>query len=405
MTESDNLFWKRNLFICMIGAFATTVGLTIMLPFLPLYVNQLGIVEQDKIIRWSGIAFSVTFLSAGLVAPIWGRLGDRFGRKTMLIRASLGLSIILSLIGFATNVYNLVLMLFLVGLAGGYGSGSTILIAVQAPQERSGWALGMVASGVMAGNLAGPLLGGILAPLIGIRETFWSAGGFIFIAFLLTLFGIKEEHKPKTKTERKSKGIIGKQDKPVILVMLISSMFLMIANLSIEPIITIFISSIESNVDNITFMSGLVLAASALGSVLSASVLGKIADKIGHVEVIIGGMFIAGLLIIPQAFVTSGWELVLLRFLMGIALGGLLPCTSVIIRQKVAVENVGSVLGYSVSAKFIGQFIGPFLGGMIGSHLGIRYVFILTTVVMFAGAILNLIFVKKTFKDVYESHE
>lgn len=403
MSESGSIYWRRNLAVCMIGAFSTTLGLTIMLPFLPLFVEQLGVTGHDAIVQWSGIAFSGTFLSAGLIAPLWGRLGDRFGRKAMLIRASLGLSVVICLLGFATNIYTLIVLLLLVGLAGGYGSGATILIAVQAPDKRSGWALGMIASSVMAGNLVGPLLGGWLPPLIGIPRTFWSAGVIIFVAFLLTWLFIVEDKKSTSKTKQKTSGGFGSfQGKSAVVYMLITGMFLMVANVSIEPIITVFISSIEHDQSHITQTAGMVMSAAALGSVLSASWLGKLADHIGHVRVIILGMIAAGVLLIPQAYVTAGWQLIVLRFLMGIALGGLLPCTSVVIKKIVPVEIIGLVMGYSVSAKFIGQFLGPFLGGIIGGNLGIQYVFIITSILMFIGAGFNMYVASKAKQRVYD---
>ena len=119
--------------------------------------------------QWSGVAYGATFFSAALVAPLWGRLADRYGRKLMLIRASLGMAVAMSLIGMAQNVWQLVGLRLLAGLLGGYASGSTVLVATQTPKERSGWALGTLSSAIMAGNLVGPLIGGVLPPLIGIR--------------------------------------------------------------------------------------------------------------------------------------------------------------------------------------------------------------------------------------------
>lgn len=151
--------WKRNVWVCVFGSFTTLVAMTLLLPFLPLYVQQLGVQEPAAMARWSGVAYGATFLSAALTAPLWGRLGDRYGRKLMLIRASLGMAVAMALIGMVTTVWQLVALRLLAGLLGGYSSGSTILIAAQTPKSHTGWALGMLASGMMAGNVIGPLLG------------------------------------------------------------------------------------------------------------------------------------------------------------------------------------------------------------------------------------------------------
>ena len=195
-SPDENVHWRRNLAVCFAGSFSTIVAMTLLLPFLPLYVEELGAVGHAAIVQWSGVAYGATFFAAALVAPMWGRLGDRYGRKLMLVRASLGMAICMSLTGMVQSVWQLVLLRLLVGFAGGYASGSTILVAMQAPKARSGWALGVLSAGIMAGNLVGPLIGGALPPLIGIRATFLLAGGVIFLAFLATVFLIKEMPRP-----------------------------------------------------------------------------------------------------------------------------------------------------------------------------------------------------------------
>lgn len=165
------------------------------MPFLPLYVEELGVEGHAAIVQWSGIAYGATFLAAALVAPLWGA-GDRYGRKTMLVRASLGMAVAMSLTGLAQNIWQLVLLRVLIGFAGGYSSGSTILVAMQTPKNRSGWALGTLSAGIMAGNLVGPLVGGALPPLIGIRNTFLLAGAVIFVSFLATVLFVKEAPHP-----------------------------------------------------------------------------------------------------------------------------------------------------------------------------------------------------------------
>src|SRR5580692_5269332 len=151
--------WRRNLVICVFGSFTTIVAMTLLLPFLPIYVEQLGVTDRAAIAEWSGAAYGATFFSAALTAPLWGRLADLYGRKLMLIRASLGMAIAMSLIGMAHSVWELVGLRLLAGLLGGYSSGSAILVASQTPKARTGWALGVLASGIMAGNLVGPLVG------------------------------------------------------------------------------------------------------------------------------------------------------------------------------------------------------------------------------------------------------
>ena len=385
--EQEDQYWRRNLAVCLIGSFTTIVAMTLLLPFLPVYIAELGVTDQAAIAQWSGIAFGATFFSAALVAPFWGWMADRFGRKLMLVRASLGMAIAMSLMGMAHNVWELVGLRLFAGFAGGYASGATILVATQTPKRRSGWALGMLNSGIMAGGLVGPLIGGTLPPLIGIRATFWLAGGVIFLTFLATTFLIKEEQRSaltkKAVVEAKWSQI---PDKQPVLAMLAMGTLLTFANMSIEPIITLYVGQLVEG-PRVIFVAGLTMAAAALGAILSAPRLGKLADRIGHWKVVVVTTIIAALLLIPQAFVTAGWELVALRFLMGLALGGLMPCVTSIIRHSVPDAVVGRVLGYATSSNYIGQVVGPIMGGFVGGHIGMRAVFLGTALLMALGAV------------------
>ncbi len=382
-------YWRLNLAVSMFGSFTTIVAMTLLLPFLPLYVEQLGETDPAGIIQWSGIAYGATFFAAATVAPLWGRLGDRYGRKLMLIRASLGMAVAMSLIGVAQTVWQLVALRLLAGFLGGYSSGSMLLVATQTPRDRSGWALGCLASGIMAGNLAGPLIGGTLPPLIGIRATFFAAGAVIFVAFLATAVLVKEDARPPMSARHDaSSGWSDVPDKGPLIVMLCTGMLLLFANMSIEPILTVYVSQFVEP-GQITFVSGLVMSAGALGSILSASRLGKLADRVGHWSVVVGCLSASAVLLIPQAFVTAAWQLIALRFAMGLALGGLLPCIAAVIRHSVPEHAVGRMLGYSVSAQFVGQVAGPVAGGFVGGHLGMRAVFLGTSLLIALGAAGN----------------
>ena len=386
-----NRYWYRNLWVCVVGSFTTIIAMTLLLPFLPLYIEQLGVKEPKEIAQWSGIAYGATFFTAAIVAPFWGRLSDRYGRKIMLIRASLGMAIAMGMMGMAQDVWQLVALRLLAGFLGGYASGSMLLVAAQAPKARSGWALGIMSSGIMAGNLVGPLIGGTMPTLIGIRSTFLYAGAIIFLTFLATLFLIKED-TGVGKTNGNGAPVEGvtEVDKRAVMAMLATGLLLMVCNMSIEPIITIFIGELVEH-DYVTLIAGLTMSAAALGSILSASYLGKLADRYGHWNVIIGCMLVAALLLIPQSFVTDAWQIVALRFLMGIALGGLLPCIASVIRHSVPDSHTGRMLGLSTSSQYMGQVAGPVAGGFFGGHFGMRSVFLGTCCLMLLGVLFNIV--------------
>ena len=387
--ERNQPYWQRNLAVCVFGSFTTLVSLSMLLPFLPLYVEQLGVSTPAGIVQWSGVAFGATFFGTAITAPLWGRLADRYGRKPMLVRAALGMAVVMSLIGVAHSVTGLVALRLVAGLIGGYASASIVMIGTQAPRERAGWALGVLSTGALAGNLIGPLVGGFLPGWVGIRGTFFVGGAMIAVAAAATILFVREDFDRHVDTKARAaataSGARG-SGRAVIAALLLTAMMVLLANMSIEPIITVYVATLVDRPDRVTVVSGLAMSAAALGSILSASRLGRLADRVGHLRVIVGAMCAAALLLVPQAFVTAGWQLVALRFLMGLALGGLLPCIAAVIRHNTPDRVAGTVLGYSVSAQFAGQVLGPLAGGFIGGHLGMRAVFLSTSVLMLAGA-------------------
>jgi MFS family permease len=387
--DRNILHWKRNLVICVFGSFTTLVSLTLLLPFLPVYVEQLGVRQSAAIVEWSGIAFGATFLGTGLTAPLWGYLSDRYGRKPMLVRAAVGMALLMPLLGLAHNVYQLVLLRLAAGLIGGYASSATLLVATQTPRERSGWALGILSTGALSGTLIGPLIGGVLPGLIGIRMTFFLGGGVIALAALVTILFVKEEFTPPPPVRDKAVPKIDGQTRVAVLAMFGTAMLVLFSNMSIEPIITVYLGELRVARTQVVLDAGIVMAASAFGSILMAARLGRLADRIGGWKVIIYCLLAASVLLVPQAFVTQWWQLAGLRFLMGMALAGLLPSVAKVIRQSVPEQALGRVLGYSQSSQYAGQVLGPLLGGALGGLVGMRSVFFLTSVLLLVGATLN----------------
>jgi MFS family permease len=393
-SERNARYWKQNLAVCVFGSFTTAVSLTMLLPFLPIFVEELGIKQQASIVQWSGLAFGATFLGTGLTAPLWGHLGDKYGRKPMLVRAAIGMAVIMSLIGLAHSVYQLVLLRLAAGLVGGYASSSMLLVATQTPRERAGWALGVLSTGGLTGNLIGPLVGGVLPNQIGIRNTFFAGGAVITIAMFATIFLVKEDYREsKPVPSAEDARAISQRLQPSVRIiagaMLATAMLVLLANMSIEPIITVYLETLKVPKTSLVLDAGFIMAASAFGSILMAPRLGRLADRIGGWKVISLCLLATSVVLIPQAFVTGWWQLGILRFLLGMSLAGLLPSVAKVIRHSVPEHLLGKVLGYSQSSQYAGQVIGPLMGGAIGAHFGMRSVFIATSAMTLIGAAAN----------------
>ena len=390
--ERNAPYWKRNLVICVFGSFTTLVSLSMLLPFLPLYVQQLGVSSSAAIIQWSGVAFGATFLGTAVTAPIWGRLADRYGRKPMLVRAAIGMAVAMSLIGLAHSVIELVLLRLAAGLIGGYASASIVMVGTQAPRERAGWALGVLSTGALTGNLVGPLVGGFLPGWVGIRGTFFVGGAMIAVAALATIFLIREDFDHDADVRKyamANSASPAKSSYAVLAALLATAMMVLLANMSIEPIITVYIGQLGVAHAHLTRIAGIVMACSALGSMLTAPRLGALADRIGSWNVIIGCLIATGLVMMPQAFVTQWWQLAVLRVVMGMTIAGLLPAIAKLVRHSVPEHSSGKTLGYLQSSQFAGQVMGPLIGGQIGAWVGLHDVFFATSALLMLCAGLS----------------
>jgi MFS family permease len=278
------------------------------------------------------------------------------------------------------------------GLVGGYASASIVIIGTQAPRERAGWALGVLSTGALTGNLVGPLVGGFLPAWVGIRGTFFVGGAMIAMAAVATIFLIREDFDPQTDGKNHVTAAaenLPASSRSTLFALLVTAMMVLLANMSIEPIITVYIGQLGVSANHLARIAGIVMAASALGSMLTAAKLGALADRIGSWNVIIGCLIATGVTVIPQAFVTQWWELAMLRVLMGMTIAGLLPAIAKLVRHAVDENKTGKTLGYLQSAQFSGQVIGPLIGGQIGARIGLHEVFFVTGSLLIVCAVMN----------------
>lgn len=390
--------WKRNLIICWFGTFVTLLGMSQIAPVMPLYIRQLGIHNTAIIEQVSGIAFGVTFVVSAIFSPIWGFAADKIGRKPMLLRASLGMSIIVGSMGLAQNVYQLIGLRILQGVITGYSTACITLIATQTEKKHAGWALGVLSTASISGSLLGPIIGGYLDEILGLQCTFFLTGGLMLIAFITTLLFVREEFAPSKKRVLSMKVIWNQlPDSGLIATMFVTSFILQLAYYSIEPIITVYITQLSHNSVHIALISGMAFSASGLASILAAPRLGKLSDKIGPQKVILAALIVAGIIFIPQAFVRNPWQLMILRFVLGLATAGLAPSINTLIKKITPEALTGRIFGFNMSAFYLGTFGGSVLGGQIAAHLGIKYVFFITSTLL----LLNALWVyKKVFKKL-----
>jgi MFS transporter, DHA1 family, multidrug resistance protein len=381
--------WKKNLFVCWFCVLVISSGGSQLAPILPLYIEHLGIHDIAEIEQWSGIAFGINFISLAIFSPIWGGYADKYGRKPMLLRASLWLTIIMTCMGFVDNVYQFIFLRMLQGALAGFIAAAITLVATQTPMSRAGWALGMLSTASVGGTLLGPLFGGFLAETIGLRSVFISTGILDFIAFIATYYYINESFtasEKKTLTFSQIWKIIPSHG--LFIATCITTFIVQFALMSIEPIITVYIGQLAPDSTHIALISGIVFSASGLASIFAAPRLGRLSDKVGPPKIMLAGLIVSGIIFFPQAFVGTAWELGILRFLLGLATAGLLPAINTLVKRSVPEAIVGRAFGYAQSAQFLGVFCGALVGGQVAASFGIHYVFFLTGTLLLANALL-----------------
>lgn len=384
--------------IAWLGNFFTGASFSLVMPFMPLYVEELG-APTNKVEWYAGLAVSLSALASALIAPVWGRLADRYGRKPMMVRASLVMTFTMGALAFVPNVFWLLVLRILNGLFSGYVPNSTALIASQAPKNRSGYALGTLATGVIGGTLVGPLLGGLLAEMLGIRQVFLLVGLMLLICNLMTIFLVKEDFQPVTKAEALSTRelFLSIKDKQILIGLFVTSMIIQISAQSIAPILTLYIRHLGQT-ENLMFVSGLIVSALGFSSMLSSSTLGKIGDRIGNHRLLLLALFYSFSMYVLCALAQNALQLGIVRFLYGFGTGALMPSINSLLTKITPREGISRIFSYNQMFMNIGQVVGPFIGSAIATDLGYRSVFYVTSLIVFVNFVWSLINFRKYLK-------
>ncbi|OOM81572.1 multidrug efflux MFS transporter [Clostridium sp. BL-8] len=380
--------WRKNLIVCWFGIFVAAIGMSQIAPVLPLYIQHLGVQDTATITKISGIAFGITFIISAIFSPIWGSAADKYGRKPMILRASLGMAITIGCMGFAPNVYILIGLRLLQGVITGYSTACTALIATQTDKEHAGYALGTLSTASIAGSLLGPTVGGFIDEILGLQSVFFITGALLLISFITTLIFVKESFVREEKKVLTIKEIWSSvPQKSLTVTMFLTFFILSVALYSVEPIVTIYVKQLSNNSSHIALLAGITFSASGLANIIAAPRLGKLSDKIGAHKVMLACLIGAVIIFIPQAFVQNTWQLMGLRFLLGLASAGLNPSVNIILKKITPSSLTGRVFGFNMSAGYLGVFGGSVLGGQIAGILGMQYVFFVTSALLLANAI------------------
>lgn len=383
--------WKINLAVLWIGNFLVMAGMTMITPFLPLYLKTFGMTDNHQVAVWGGWIFAVNFLSAFIFQPIWGGLADRFGRKMMLLRSGFGMAVIMALMGLATSPWHLLILRLLNGTISGFIPAAIALLSANTPKERIGFAMGTLQSGSVAGTILGPLIGGVLADTVGYRPIFYITGILLFAASMLTMLLVRETFDRKEKAEQPKVSMVRGfsqllhiKQLPALFTVCFAIQFAMLATM---PIMPLYVEELHGQTANLAFLAGLVGSVNGFSNMLASPLLGRLSDRFGAQKVLFLSLIGAAVSLIPQAMVSSVWQLFAYRFVLGLFLGGLLPSVYALIRKYTPDGMESRSYSLNSSSLSLGNFLGPITGGLLSGYIGIRGIFILSACMMLVNAV------------------
>ena len=387
----QEISWKENLRVAWFGSFLTGASISLVVPFMPIFVEQLGI-EGDQVAFYAGLAISVSAVSAALVSPIWGILADKYGRKPMMIRAGLAMTITMGGLAFVPNIYWLLFLRLLNGVFTGFVPNATALIASQVPKDKSGAALGTLSTGVVAGTLTGPFVGGFIAEIFGIRNVFLLVGSFLFLAAILTIFFIKEDFQPVAKEKAiPTKEVFSSFKYPRLLVNLfLTSFVIQFSAQSIGPILALYVRDLGQS-ENLLFVSGLIVSSMGFSSMMSAGILGKLGDKVGNHRLLVAAQIYSVIIYLLCAHATSPLQLGLYRFLFGLGTGALIPGVNALLSKMTPKSGISRIFVFNQVFFYLGGVIGPMAGSAVAGYLGYHAVFYATAACVAFSCLCNLV--------------
>lgn len=408
MTQENKgqISWKKNLFFVWLSQLLTLIGFAGVMPFIPIYMREKFGIEDPNLRGWYAAMFSFFgMISFAIFTPMWGYFADKYGRKVMLLRASIGGGILLPCMAFAPSIAWLIAIRFISSMFSGTINAAQTLLASTTPKEHHGFALGTLSSAVWSGNMLGFLGGGLFVHYFGYTVAFLSCGAAYLLSALLIFFFVREDFVrpvPAADGEKLSSSLAGEPRKRFAFlpefskeVFWILTLFLMMAfsRRFDEAYLALQVEAIAGKT-NTELYTAWISAAAALGGIIAGAGVGHLADKYSPGKVAVPAILLSAVLILGQGFAPSLWVLGGCRFLNFITAGGLEPLFLTMLTKASPVEKRGQIIGWSASFRTGGLVIASLIGGSAIYHLGLKSVYIIAA----AGFLLILPLLSKISK-------
>ncbi len=386
--------WQRNFQAIWAAQLLAVAGFGTVTPILPFYIQELGVADPARLKIWVGLVQTSGSAMVALFSPIWGRLADSYGRRIMFLRALIGGTVMMALMGAASHPWQLVLFRGLGGIFTGTVAAATVLVASTAPRGRTGGSLGMLQMAVMAGSAFGPVLGGTLGDLLGYRPAFLCTAALLGSAALIVLTRVREEFTPRRPDGPLWRRIVPEfsvitrsRDLP-LLVLVVA--VVNIGGGAVMPILPLFIQSLAPDAGFLGTTTGLIIGVRAVAAAAAAAAIGRVSDRLGYQRVLLaclaGGVASHLLLLL----VRTPAQLALLRVVTGVMMGGTMPTVNALIAARTERGRQGTVFGMTASVGSAATALGPAVGASIGAAWGFAPVFATVAAILAAGAVMVL---------------
>lgn len=372
--------WKRNLFFIWISQFLTMLGMSSIVPFLPLFIRELGVTGVDETASWSGWVFAGPFFISLFMTPVWGSLGDKYGRKLISIRAVIGLGIAQVLIGLAQSPTQLLMFRFIQGGLSGFSPAAMAMVAANTPEEKNSYALGLLQTATATGTVIGPLIGGVLADLVGYRIVFFIVATLLIITGIFFSIYVKEEKRSSANQRRytlleNAKFIVQKKELRYFIYLIFLTSF---AFAFIRPIFVLYVEDLVTSQKFFTTITGVLYGITGFFTAIAAPLWGKYAQKTGIRTVIIYASILTGAMYFLHVFVPDAYFLAPVRAALGFGYGGLLPVMFASISSFTPENRKSGVMGLGSSAQIFGNMLGPSISGISVALAGIKFPFLIS---------------------------
>ena len=372
-------------------------GFTLVMPFLPLFIGQLGVSDVGEIAMWTGLSLGVTPGLTALLAPAWGRLGDRFGRKIMVERSLVSFVLLFAAMAFVTNVWQVLALRAIQGLFAGYGSLSVAMAAESAPRDRMPSAIGAVQTAQRIGPGVGPVIGGLLASLVGLRRAFVATAMFYFVALVIVhvMYDDRATHaQPADAAETGRvtfRNVLAFRNFILMMAVIFGLQFV---DRSFGPVLPLYVEQAGVTHANVAIVSGALFSIMAFTGALGHHFCGKLLRLYASRLVIAGGGAVAAAG--AGIFGLSGnvWIMSAASILLGLGIGAAMTASYSAAGAVIPPGAHGAGFGVLTSASLVGMASSPFIAGFVGGT-SIRIVFFVDLAMM---ALLAAV-VQKTMAD------